>query len=172
MIHSPQLSHAASPKIWLAFIVAITAASMGGALYFQHVLGLQPCPLCVLQRIAIIFTGVFAAIGLLVRGPRGQILASVLTAISALIGAGIAGWQSWILIYPPEALSCGRPFQWFHDDFPLSEWLPKLFRGDGDCLAVDWTLFGLAIPNLSLLAFILLLALALVALRKAWALPR
>ena len=142
---------------------------MGGALYLQHGLGLKPCPLCVLQRVAMIFTGVFAAVAWMARSPRGQIVASLPAAVSSVTGAGIAGWHSWILIYPPESLSCGRPFQWFHDDFPLVEWLPKLLRGDGDCLAIDWTFFGLAIPDLSLIAFIVLSPLAILALREAWA---
>lgn len=148
-------------------IVLIVAASMGGALYFQHVLMLQPCPLCVLQRVAIIGVGLFAAIGLMVGRPRARLLACAASLLCALTGAGIAGWHSWILAYPPESLSCGRPFQWFHEDFPLAVWLPKLFAGQGDCLAIDWTFFGLAIPHLSLIAFLLLIGAAGVALRRA-----
>jgi len=57
-------------------------------------------------------------------------------------------------------MTCGRPFQWFHEEFPLGTWLPKLFAGEGDCLKIEWSLFGLSIPDLSLIAFLLLLALA------------
>lgn len=164
--------HAANPKPWLALIVAVVILSMAGALYFQYVLQLEPCPLCVLQRVAIIGVGVFAALGLVASRARGQSIAIVLAIVFALTGAGIAGWHSWILAFPPEALSCGRPFQWFHEDFPLAVWLPKLFAGEGDCLAVDWTFFGLAIPHLSLIAFVLLLILAALAVRQAWRQPR
>jgi disulfide bond formation protein DsbB len=157
-----------SAKVWLALIVLIVALSMAGALYFQYVLRLEPCPLCVLQRVAIIGAGVIAALGLLAARARGQLIASLLALVAALAGAGVAGWHSWILAYPPESLSCGRPFQWFHDDFPLALWLPKLFAGEGDCLAVDWTFFGLAIPHLSLIAFVVLVALAVAAVRRAW----
>lgn len=141
---------------------------MAGALYFQHVLGLAPCPLCVLQRVAIIGVGLAAALGLLVAGARAQLLAATLAIVLAVVGGGIAAWHSWILAFPPESMTCGRPFQWFHEDFPLVQWLPKLFRGDGDCLAVDWTLLGLAIPHLSLLAFVALLVMAAAAARLVW----
>lgn len=151
----------------MALIVAVVVLAMAGGLFFQHVLKLEPCPLCVLQRVAIIGVGVFAALGLLANAARGQFAAAVLATAAALIGAGIAAWHSWILVYPPESMSCGRPFEWFHEDFPLAHWLPKLFAGHGDCLKVDWTLFGLAIPNLSLIAFVLLIAATVLAARRA-----
>jgi disulfide bond formation protein DsbB len=157
----------ATPRALLALIVAIVVLSMGGGLFFQHVMHLVPCPLCVLQRVAIIGVGIFAALGLLAKG-RGQLVAAVLATVCALAGAGVAGWHSWILVYPPESMSCGRPFEWFHEDFPLATWLPKLFAGEGDCLKVDWTFLGLAIPNLSLIAFALLVAAAVLAARRAW----
>jgi disulfide bond formation protein DsbB len=157
------------PRVLLAAIVLLVALSMAGALFFQHALQLEPCPLCVLQRVAIIGAGAFAALGLLLAGAAGQLVAICLSALFALAGAGIAGWHSWIVLYPPESMSCGRPFEWFHKDFPLALWLPKLFAGEGDCIRVDWSLFGLTIPNLSLIAFVLLLAAAALAARAAWA---
>ncbi len=168
MIVSAQAPRPASPRGWLALSVAIVVLSMSGALYFQYVLELEPCPLCVLQRVAIIGVGIVAALGLLAAPPRGQLIAAVLAMVVALAGTAVAGWHSWILAFPPEALSCGRPFQWFHDDFPLAVWLPKLFAGEGDCLAVDWTFFGLAIPHLSLIAFALLIGTTSRAARLAW----
>ena len=155
------------PRGLLALIVAFVVLSMAGALFFQHVLHLEPCPLCVMQRVLIVGVGFFALLGLLSRGRRGQTLAAALAGVSALAGAGVAGWHSWILKFPPESMSCGRPFQWFHDDFPLATWLPKLFAGEGDCLALDWTFLGLAIPHLSLIAFVLLLAAAVLAAWRA-----
>jgi len=122
----------------------------------------------VLQRMVFIGVGIFAALGLLAKGARRQLVAALLAAVCSLIGAGIAGWHSWILVYPPESMSCGRPFEWFHADFPLAVWLPKLFAGHGDCLRVDWTFLGLAIPHMSLIAFVLLLAVTALAVVRAW----
>ncbi len=157
----------ATPRVLLALVVAIVVLSMAGGLFFQHVLKLEPCPLCVLQRVAIIGVGIFAALGLLANGARGQFAAALLATAAALLGAGIAAWHSWILVYPPESMSCGRPFEWFHQDFPLAVWLPKLFAGQGDCLKVDWTFLGLAIPNMALIAFVLLTAATGLAARRA-----
>jgi len=158
----------AAPRTLLALIVAAVVFAMAGGLFFQHVLKLEPCPLCVLQRVAFIGVGIFAALGLFAKGARGQLAAALLATVCALVGAGIAGWHSWILVYPPESMSCGRPFEWFHQDFPLAVWLPKLFAGHGDCLKVDWTFLGLAIPNMSLIAFVALTAVTLLAAGRAW----
>ena len=164
----PNSLRRASPRALLALMVAFVVLSMAGGLFFQHVLMLQPCPLCVIQRVAIIGVGLFAAIGVVLPGARGQLVAALLATLSALGGASVASWHSWILVFPPESMSCGRPFEWFHEDFPLATWLPKLFAGEGDCLKVDWTFLGLAIPNMSLIAFVLLIAAALMAVRGAW----
>lgn len=167
-----QLLHRLGAKGLLALIVAMVVLSMAGALYFQYVLHLEPCPLCVIQRIAIIGVGVLALIGLLMRSARGQLLAAGLAATAAVAGAGVAAWHSWILEFPPESMSCGRPFEWFHEDFPLATWLPKLFAGEGDCLKTDWTFVGLAIPHMALIAFVVLLAGAVLAVREAWSRTR
>jgi protein dithiol:quinone oxidoreductase len=152
----------------LVLVVAVVVLSMAGALYFQYVLQLEPCPLCVLQRVAIITTALFAGVGLLASGALGQFISSAMASVFALIGAGIAGWHSWIVRFPPESMTCGRPFQWFHEEFPLGTWLPKLFAGQGDCLKIEWSLFGLSIPDLSLIAFVLLVSLAVLAARATW----
>jgi disulfide bond formation protein DsbB len=164
----PDVDQGGYPRTLLAMFVAVVAAAMGGALYFQYVLHLEPCPLCVLQRVAIIAAGLCALAGVLLSGALGQLVASAMAGAFALLGGGIAAWHSWIVRYPPESMSCGRPFQWFHDEFPLGTWLPKLFAGEGDCLKIEWSLFGLSIPDLSLLAFLLLLALGLLAARAAF----
>jgi disulfide bond formation protein DsbB len=163
-----ELYRRATPRVLLALVVAAVVFAMAGGLFFQHVLHLEPCPLCVLQRVAIISVGIFAALGLFMKGARRQLAAAALATVCALVGAGIAGWHSWILVYPPESMNCGRPFEWFHKDFPLETWLPKLFAGHGDCLKVDWTFLGLAIPNLSLIAFTLLIAATVLAVRRSW----
>ena len=87
--------------------------------------------------------------------------------VAALAGLGVAIWHNYLILFPPASMSCGRPFEWFNEDFPLIVWLPKIFRGDGDCLAVDWTLLGLSIPQWSVVVFVALLALLVVAFRRA-----
>jgi disulfide bond formation protein DsbB len=157
-----------SPRQALAAVAAFAVAAMLVALYLQHVVGLKPCPLCVLQRIALIVAGCIALLGALLARSRAALLGSTLAAgAAALAGTGVAIWHVWILAYPPESMSCGRPFQWFHDDFPLAIWLPRLFRGDGDCLSTDWSLLGLGIPHWSLVGFAIVLTLLALALRAS-----
>jgi protein dithiol:quinone oxidoreductase len=153
----------------LALVAAFAAAAMGVALFFQYGLGLKPCPLCVLQRIALILAGLVALAGALLARRRGtQLVFLGGSALAALAGAGVAIWHSWILAFPPESVSCGRPFEWFNEDFPLVAWLPRLFRGDGDCLSTEWSLLGLGIPHLSLIGFGCVLALLALGARAAW----
>lgn len=152
----------------LGLVAAFAIAAMAVALYFQYGLDLKPCPLCVLQRMALIAAGSAALLGALFARGRGSRLAFVgASAVAALAGAGVAAWHVWILAYPPESMSCGRPFQWFHEDFPLAVWLPRLFRGDGDCLSTEWSLFGLGIPHWSLLGFLFVLVLLALGARSA-----
>lgn len=153
-------------KLWLGLALAVVVVSMASALYLQYAFDLAPCPLCAMQRAVILVAAFFLLLGLIV-GPLGQTVSSAAAALFALVAAGIAGWHSWIVAFPPESMSCGRPFEWFNEEFPLSQWLPKLFRGDGDCLASDWTLLGLNVPNLALISFLITAGLAILALRAA-----
>lgn len=153
-------------RLWLVLALALIVFSMAAALYLQYAVGLDPCPLCVMQRAVILVAAAFLVVAL-VSAPAWQTLASAAAALFALIAAGIAGWHSWIVAFPPESMSCGRPFEWFNKEFPLSIWLPKLFRGDGDCLATDWSFLGLNVPHLALISFLITAGLAIAALRAA-----
>jgi protein dithiol:quinone oxidoreductase len=140
--------------------VLLVAGAMGAALYLQYVVGLAPCPLCVIQRMGSIAAALFALLAAVVGvGTWPRPVFGVAAVVCAVAGGGVAAWHAWLLAHPPESLGCGRPFEWFNDDFPLVTWLPKLFRGDGDCLAVDWKFLGLGVPHLSLLTFLALTAL-------------
>lgn len=158
-----------SARTLLLAAAALVAAAMSAALYLQHVVGLAPCPLCVLQRIGILAAGAFALLAAWAApGSIARLAAAVAAIASALAGAGVALWHSWLLANPPQQLGCGRPFEWFHEDFPLAVWLPRLFRGDGDCLAVQWSALGLTVPHWSLVAFVGVLALLARAMVVAW----
>jgi disulfide bond formation protein DsbB len=76
-------------------------------------------------------------------------------------GGFVAARQSWLQWYPPEVLSCGRDLYGMIETFPLQRVIPMVFKGSGDCAAVDWTFLGGSIANWSFLSFC---AIALVAL--------
>ncbi|MEZ5614831.1 MAG: disulfide bond formation protein B [Rhodocyclaceae bacterium] len=132
--------------------------------YLQDAVGLLPCPLCVMQRIAFILFG-FTALVAAVHRPAGagRWLYLGLLDLWATLGAAIAAWQVY-LTYHPQAAECGiSPEERFLNDLPLAEWWPAMFEANGDCTKVDWTFLGLSVPELSLIAFVLLSGLAVYA---------
>lgn len=145
-------------------VLAVTSlALIGAGLWLQHTVGLEPCPLCIFQRIAYLAVALFAlAAAWLDRRTAGRWF-GVLALASAGVGAGIAGWHVW-LQSQPAGQSCGPGLQTMLENFPLTEVLPKVFRGSGDCAEAGWTLIGLTIPQWSLLWFALLSVAALMLL--------
>jgi disulfide bond formation protein DsbB len=122
-------------------------------LYLQHVVGLEPCPMCIVQRYAMILVAVLAGIGAAVSRPgaRSGLVAGV--AVFSAFGAFTAARQSWLQWFPPEVLTCGRDFYGMIESFPLKRAVPMIFRGSGDCSVIDWTFLGLSIANWSFLVF-------------------
>jgi len=161
------------PRAALALVAAFALAAIAAALALQYGLGLAPCPLCALQRLALIVAGAMAAAGaLLARGRGGQLGFLSASTLPALAGAAVAAWHVRILAAPPASFSCGRPFKWLHEDFPLAVWLPRLFHGYGDCLSNESTLLGLGIAHWSLAGFAIVLALLALGFRGALRAPR
>lgn len=143
----------ASPRslFFLAFLAC--AAMLGTGFYLQYVIGLEPCPLCILQRIFFAGAGLFALIaGLHGRAPR---LYSVLILLFSLAGAGTAGRQIWLQTLPPDQLpACLPPLDYMLESMPYTKIIYTMFHGSADCAEVSWTLLSLSIPEWSLLAFI------------------
>lgn len=141
-------------RVWaLLCIVGVALLSFG--LYLQHVTGLEPCPMCVMQRYIWVVISLIALLGALSpgRGPVWIVGGWLLVLTTA--GAYVAARQSWLQWYPPQMASCGRDFYGIVDNFPLHQALPMIFRGSGDCSAVDWTFLGGSIANWSFVWFVL-----------------
>ena len=121
---------------------------MSFALFAQHVLLLDPCPLCVLQRVAVISIGIVFLISAL-HNPQGwgrRIYAAIL-AIVAIAGAGVAGWHVRLQNLPPsEVPACGPGLDYMLDNFPLGDALQMVFKGSGECADVVWSFLGLSMP--------------------------
>jgi disulfide bond formation protein DsbB len=84
----------------------------------------------------------------------GHRVLAVLSVLLALGGAFVAARQTWLQWYPPEVAICGRDFYGMIESFPLQRAIPLIFRGSGDCSAVDWTFLGGSIANWSFVAFV------------------
>jgi len=138
-------------------MLALTAAGCIGllafGLYLQHVVGLEPCPMCIVQRYALVLVALVAGVSAAVRARAARTVGIVLMGSLALLGAFVAARQSWLQWYPPEILSCGRDLYGMIESFPLKRVIPLLFKGSGDCSAVDWRFLGLTIANWSFLCF-------------------
>lgn len=161
---------ATRPRATLAIIALVCFGLVAGGVVLQLTAHIEPCPLCIFQRYAYIVTGALALIGALHRGPYrvARIWAGLVT-LSALTGLSIAVRQTWLQHNPPEVSSCGADLEFMLESFPLTQALPMVFRGTGDCSKVDWTLLGFSIAEWSIVCFglVALCALAVVADRYA-----
>jgi len=124
------------------------AGLMGFALYAQHVLLLDPCPLCVLQRVAVISIGiVFLVAALHDPAGWGRRIYSVLLGLFAAGGAGVAGWHWRLQNLPPsEVPTCGPGLDYMMENFPVGDALKMVFKGSGECAEVVWSFLGLSMP--------------------------
>jgi disulfide bond formation protein DsbB len=132
------------------------------ALYLQYYEYQDPCPLCILQRVAFIAMMVVFLIGA-IHNPRrtGATVYSTLLVIIATIGAGIATRHVWLQHLPKDRVpECGPGLEYMLNRFPLAQALEKIFRGSGECAEVGWTFLTLSIAEWSLLWFVLLGVLA------------
>jgi disulfide bond formation protein DsbB len=125
------------------------AGMMGFALYAQHVLFLDPCPLCIIQRIATISLGVvFLIAALHDPGKIGSRIYGILVMLTAGFGVGVASWHVRLQNMPQDEIpSCGPGFEYIVDNFPLSDALGMIFQGSGECADVVWRLLGLSMPT-------------------------
>ena len=139
------------------------------ALYLQYVEQQDPCPLCILQRVAFIsMMGVFLIAAL--HGPRrrGSIVYSGVLFIIAAFGAAIAGRQVWLQHLPASQVpACGPGLQYMLEQFPLTQALQKILAGSGECAEAGWRFLGLTIAGWSLAWFVILGVFALVVALQA-----
>lgn len=130
---------------------------LGVALLLEHVVGLEPCPLCIFQRVALIAVGAVFLLGFL-HGPgqlAGRVYA-ILLLLAAGSGSAIAGRHLWLQQLPPDQVpACGPGLDFMLAAFPLLEALAMVFQGSGECAEVH-ALFGLSLPGWTLLAFVVL----------------
>lgn len=139
-------------------ILVACAGLLGYGYYLEHGVGLEPCPLCVLQRLAffaLLFICLIAALHNPGRtGVRFYATGGMLAAIS---GAALAGRQLWLQQLPPDQVpECGPDLAYMFDVMPLFEALGQILRGSGECAVIDWSFLGLSIAGWSLGWFILL----------------
>jgi disulfide bond formation protein DsbB len=132
------------------------AALISYALYAQYGLRLEPCPLCILQRVAVLVTGaIFLVAFLHDPGDHGARVYGTLIDVAALAGILVAARQIWIIAQPPGSVAeCGASLDYMMDVLPLHEVLAKVLSGSGECAKVDWTFLGLTMPAWVLISLV------------------
>ena len=123
--------------------------------YIQGHLGLEPCPLCVAQRVSMVSTALVFLVAAL-HGPRGRgaWVYSGLVVLTAASGIVLAGRHVWLQGLPPDQVpACGPTLEYLMQMLPILEVIRTLLRGDGNCAIIDWTFLGLSLPGWSLVGF-------------------
>ena len=164
-IGSTSLALILLPPRRLAYLLGflVCAGLMGWALWLQYGLGLDPCPLCVFQRIAFISTGVVFLLAA-IHNPRrvGAAIYAGLTVILSGTGAALAAWHVWIQGQPKGAVAaCGMGLNYMLETLPLTEVIGRVLKGSGECAEQGWLFMGLAIPSWTFVFFIAMIASAI-----------
>lgn len=138
------------------------------ALWIQTRYQLNPCPLCISQRMVFMGLGLLFLLAAFL--PPQALLRKIITALlvlTALGGAGVAMRHWWLQAHRDSIIAdCGVGFDYMFENFPLQKALTLVFRGTGDCAAIDWTFLGLSLPQLALLAYLGLAAYAVYLTKK------
>lgn len=151
--------------------MAGTIASLGmiafAISYFQVYLQLEPCPLCILQRIGMFsVAAVFLMATLHNPGRTGTVIYSILGALAAIGGGAVSVRHLWLQNLPKaEIPECSPGYEYIVDNFPLMEAIPLLLKGSGECSETLWSFLGLSIPGWTLVGFIFL---GLLSLSQLW----
>ncbi|PCJ14691.1 MAG: disulfide bond formation protein B [Gammaproteobacteria bacterium] len=133
-----------------------TILAMAYALYLEHVKGLDPCPLCIFQRLCVIAMGVTLLIAFIhnSKGIMERIYTGLCT-LAAIGGIIVAGRHSWLQHLPADEVpACGPGLEYLIDAFPLADMFRLVFTGSGECASIDWEFLGLTLPESTLLFFV------------------
>ncbi|GAB6139487.1 disulfide bond formation protein B [Methylosoma difficile] len=151
-----------NPRIWflLGFLGCVFLLAMGA--YYQFVDGLEPCPLCISQRIAIFLTGVVFLIATLHNpAKQGVKIYAIIGAVTALCGAAVSSRHVWLQNLPKDQVPQCQELEFVFKYFPLSETIKLMLSGTGECAEINWTMLGLSMPVWTLFAFLMLATLSL-----------
>ncbi len=162
-----------APRLLNFLLFLVCACLMVFAFFLEHIKGLEPCPLCMSQRIVVITVGLVALIAAIHNPARiGQRIYGGLLIVVAVMGAMLSSRQLWLQSLPADEVpACGPGLSYIVDNmeyFPMQEVLTMMLSGTGDCAEVQWVFLGLSIPGWTLLAFIAMAAVGLMQLARKY----
>ena len=147
--------HYLTPRLvnWLLALVTIIGLII--VYWLDGVLGLEPCPLCMTQRVFLVGSGFISLVTAIhYPGLTGQRIYAALAGLIAAGGGAVAARHVWLQYLPEEEVpACGPSLEYMLDTLPFSETLELVLMGDGNCAEVQWTFLGLSIPEQALLLF-------------------
>ncbi|ASK28443.1 disulfide bond formation protein B [Neisseria chenwenguii] len=124
-------------------LIVLSVLTACGSFFSQYVLGLDPCVLCILQRVSVLAVGLVVLLTAFSRQTSKAVrtLSALLISVPAVYGAGVAVYQLWLQSLPPgEAPSCGAPWTFRLKDWPLFDYWEFVVRGFGNCAVPDYFL--------------------------------
>lgn len=154
------------PAYLLGFFVC--AALMGWALWLQYGEGLEPCPLCMFQRVSVSAVGLVFLIAA-IQDPRrtGAAFYALLTLILAGAGAAFAARQVWLQALPKDQVpACGMGLSYMMGTLPFTDVVRKVLEGSGECAEKGWVFLGLSIAGWSFVFFVSMIAAAIALIRR------
>ncbi|WP_111493770.1 disulfide bond formation protein B [Marinobacter bohaiensis] len=157
-------------RLVFLLIFLVCAALLGTAFYMEYVMYLEPCPLCWLQRMALMAVGALSLLAALHNpaGWGGRIYGGLL-ALFAGAGGALAARQLWLQSLPADQVpACGPSVDYLLDIMPLAEVLSIALQGTGDCAEVVWRFLGLSIPGWTAVFFTLLFVIGVAILLGAF----
>ncbi|UZE96422.1 disulfide bond formation protein B [Alkalimarinus alittae] len=148
-----------TPRLLNLLLFLVCTSLMVFAFFLEHMKGLEPCPLCMSQRIVVITIGILALISAIHNPAKiGTKVYGALLVVVAAIGAALSTRQLWLQSLPEDEIpACGPGLSYIVDNmeyFPLQEVLTMMLSGTGDCAEVQWVFLGLSIPGWTLIVFI------------------
>jgi len=143
------------------FLVSLSMLLVAG--YFQFIEHLDPCPLCILQRIMVLIAAIVFLLGAIHNPVNvGRRVYGFLLLLVAGTGAAIAGRHVWLQQLPEDQVpTCGPGLNFILENFPINQAIDMVLRGSGECADVLWTFLGLSIPGWTLVAFVVMILVAL-----------
>lgn len=152
------------------FVFLLCAGLLAVAFYMEHVMGLEPCPLCWLQRFGFMAAGLVSLVAFL-HGPtgNGNRVYGFLMALGSGAGLVVAGRQLWLQNLPADQVpACGPSVDYMLEVLPWFDVLKTAFQGSGDCAQVVWRFLGLSIPGWTAIFFTLVTLLGLVMMFRSY----
>ena len=139
--------------------VSICVALLTIALYLQYYADLSPCPLCIISRLIVMAIALTHFIALIHRPVKKSIayIYNFLSGFLSIAGIGLSVRHVWIQHLPSDqAPACGPSLDYLLQTLPFTEMLQTVLSGDGECAKVDWSMWGMSLPEWMIIFFIFL----------------